>query len=80
VDSVHYLFRGDGARHAGPPSDRTEAERIEWLPLAEIPALIDQGAIVSGPTLIALLYLLTTRDRPGLLRTRDRPGRAPHRS
>jgi 8-oxo-dGTP pyrophosphatase MutT (NUDIX family) len=65
VDSVHYLFRGDGARHAGPPSDRTEADRIEWLPLAEIPALIDQGAIVSGPTLIALLYLLMTRDRPG---------------
>ena len=36
-----------------------------------IPGLIDQGAIVSGPTLIALLYLLTTREpharapRPG---------------
>ncbi len=25
VNSVHYLFRADGASHAGPPSDRTEA-------------------------------------------------------
>jgi hypothetical protein len=65
VDSVHYLFRADGARYAGPPSDRTEADRIEWIPLADIPGLIDQGAIVSGPTLIVLLYLLTTREPPG---------------
>jgi 8-oxo-dGTP pyrophosphatase MutT (NUDIX family) len=64
VDSTHYLFRADGARHVGPPSDRTEADRIEWRPLAGIPALIDRGAIVSGPTLIALLYLLTTRELP----------------
>jgi hypothetical protein len=65
VDSVHYLFRADGARYAGPPSDRTEAERIEWIPLASIPGLIDRGAIVSGPTLIALLYLLMQREPPG---------------
>ena len=65
VDSVHYLFRADGARYAGPPSDRTEADRIEWIPLADIPGLIDRGAIVSGPTLIALLYLLTMREPPG---------------
>ena len=64
VDSTHYLFRADGAGHVGPPSDRTEADRIEWLPLAEIPGLIDQGAIVSGATLIALLYLLMTRGLP----------------
>ena len=64
VDSTHYLFRADGAGHVGPPSDRTEADRIEWRPLAEIPALIDRGAIVSGPTLIALLYLLMTRGLP----------------
>jgi 8-oxo-dGDP phosphatase len=65
VDSVHYLFRADGARHAGPPTDRTEAERIEWIGLAEVPRLIDRGAIVSGPTLIALLYLLMTRGPAG---------------
>jgi 8-oxo-dGDP phosphatase len=62
VNSVHYLFRADGASHAGPPADRTEADRIEWIPLAGIPRLIDEGAIVSGPTLIALLYLLMPRE------------------
>ena len=36
------------------PSDRTEADRIEWVPLADVPGLIDRGAIVSGATLIAL--------------------------
>ena len=61
VNSVHYLFRADGASHAGPPSERTEADRIEWIPLAGIPRLIDEGAIVSGPTLIALLYLIMKR-------------------
>lgn len=71
VDSVHYLFRADGARYAGPPSDRTEADRIEWVPLAEVPGLIDRGAIVSGATLIALLYLLTTRETPGPLPRRN---------
>ena len=62
---MHYLFRAHGARYAGPPSDRTEADRIEWVPLAEVPGLIDRGAIVSGATLIALLYLLTAREPPG---------------
>lgn len=65
VDSVHHLFRADGARYAGPPSDRTEADRIEWIPLADVAGLIDQGAIVSGPTLIALLYLLMSRRPAG---------------
>jgi hypothetical protein len=65
VDSTHYLFHADGARHAGPPSDRTEADRIEWVPLGEVPGLIDRGAIVSGPTLIALLCLLMPRQPAG---------------
>jgi 8-oxo-dGTP pyrophosphatase MutT (NUDIX family) len=65
VDSVHYLFSAGGARYAGPPSDLTEADRIEWVPLAEVPGLIDRGKLVSGPTLIALLYLLMARRPPG---------------
>jgi len=65
VDSVHYLFSADGGRYAGPPSDLTEADRIEWVPLAGVPRLIDRGQLVSGPTLIALLYLLMARRPPG---------------
>jgi 8-oxo-dGTP pyrophosphatase MutT (NUDIX family) len=55
VDTVHYLFHGEAAEHAGPPSDTSEADRIEWMPLADIRRLIAKGEIVSGPTLIGLL-------------------------
>jgi len=57
VDTVHYLFSADGAEPVGPPSDRTEADRIEWIPLDEVRSLMRKGEIVSGPTLIALLCL-----------------------
>jgi 8-oxo-dGDP phosphatase len=63
VDTVHYLFAADGARYTGLPADCTEADRIEWIPLADIPALIGKGEIVSGPTLIALLCLVTDSGR-----------------
>jgi 8-oxo-dGTP pyrophosphatase MutT (NUDIX family) len=57
-DSEHHIFRADGATHIGPPAEQWESERIEWVPLAEIPRMIDKGDIVSGTTLVALLYLL----------------------
>jgi hypothetical protein len=52
VDTVHYLFHGEAAEHAGPPTDTSEAERIEWIPLSDVRGLIARGKIVSGPTLI----------------------------
>ena len=55
IDTVHYLFHADYAEHVGAPADRSEAERIEWVPLSEIRSLIAKGEIVSGPTLIGLL-------------------------
>jgi hypothetical protein len=55
---VHYLFAAKGAEHLGQPADCTEADRIEWVPLDDVPSLISKGQIVSGPTLIALLSLV----------------------
>lgn len=55
IDTVHYLYHADSAEYVGPPADRTEAERIEWVPLTEIRGRIAKGEIVSGPTLIGLL-------------------------
>ncbi len=57
IDTVHYLFHADYAEHVGAPADRSEAERIEWVPLSEIRSLIAKGEIVSGPTLIGLLLV-----------------------
>jgi 8-oxo-dGTP pyrophosphatase MutT (NUDIX family) len=48
----------------GEPTDTTEASRIEWIPLTDIPALAEAGGIVDGPSLTALSYYL------GMWRTR----------
>jgi 8-oxo-dGDP phosphatase len=61
VDSRHHLFRADGAERIGPPTDITEAERIAWVPLAEVRSLISAGEIVNGTTLIGLLHVLAER-------------------
>ena len=58
TDSRHHLFWADGATHQGQPSDTTEADRIERVPLAEVRPLIDKGELADGPTLIALRHLL----------------------
>jgi|SRR6185437_9399942 len=65
IDTVHYLFAAEGARQIGVPTDCTEADRVEWIPLADIQELIGKGQIVSGPTLIALLYLIAAKNRGG---------------
>jgi 8-oxo-dGDP phosphatase len=57
IDTVHYLFHGEAVEQSGPPSDTSEAERIEWIPLADIRRLVAKGEIVSGPTLIGLLLV-----------------------
>lgn len=54
-DSRHYIFWADGARHIGPPADDWEAERIEWVPLTDVRALVEKGKIVSGTSMAALL-------------------------
>jgi 8-oxo-dGTP pyrophosphatase MutT (NUDIX family) len=57
-DGVHHIYRAEGAERIGPPTD-VEAERIEWVPLASVPALAARGDIGSGATLAGLLYLVT---------------------
>jgi 8-oxo-dGDP phosphatase len=61
IDTVHYLYGGEFAEYIGSPSDQTESTRIEWIPIRDIVELINKGEVVSGPTLIALLYFLAVR-------------------
>ncbi|MEV6866283.1 NUDIX hydrolase [Streptosporangium subroseum] len=58
-DSVHHIFRADSATYTGPPTEAWEAERVEWVPLADIRELVGKGDIVSGTSMAALLYVLT---------------------
>jgi 8-oxo-dGTP pyrophosphatase MutT (NUDIX family) len=60
-DSTHHVFAGSCVAHVGPRADPSESDRVEWIPLAGVPALIGRGQIRCGTTLTALLYLLATR-------------------
>lgn len=55
-DSVHHVYLAGTAERAGPPEDAFESDRIEWVPLADIPALVARGELTSGTSLAALLY------------------------
>ncbi|MFB6567881.1 MULTISPECIES: NUDIX hydrolase [Streptomyces] len=58
TDSQHYVFRADSATYVGPPTEKNESDRIEWVPLADVRAMIDRREIVSSGSLVGLLYVL----------------------
>ncbi|MEW9553440.1 NUDIX domain-containing protein [Nonomuraea sp. NPDC050783] len=78
-DGLHYVYRGESPVYLGPPAGRG---RAEWVPLSRVRRLADEGEIVCGTTLSAVLRVLLdrpapapppgARERPLLLR--DLPG------
>ncbi|WP_327637088.1 NUDIX domain-containing protein [Kribbella sp. NBC_00482] len=58
MDSRHFVYRAMSAQYAGPPTERNESDRIEWIPLADVPGMIARHEIVSGLTLVGLQQLL----------------------
>jgi 8-oxo-dGTP pyrophosphatase MutT (NUDIX family) len=59
-DSVNHVFWTRRAIHRGDPPAAFEAERIDWIPLDQVPQLIAGGQIRSAVTAAALMLL---RDR-----------------
>lgn len=53
------LFFAHGATHHGEPSDPSEADRIEWVPLDAVRQEIAAGRVENGLTLTALLWAFT---------------------
>jgi 8-oxo-dGDP phosphatase len=63
MDCTHHVFRATSATYAGPPSERNESHRVEWVPLGDVPGMIARHEIVSGITLLGLQQtLLRERD------------------
>jgi 8-oxo-dGTP pyrophosphatase MutT (NUDIX family) len=62
LDSPHHVFIARGADHIGEPTEKTEMQRMEWIPLEQVPTLIQNGEISNSGSLVALLYVLATRD------------------
>jgi len=65
VDTPHDLFVADGAVKVGEPSDQEEASRVEWVPLRDVPGLIEKGLVVGSGSLIGLLHVLAGRPADG---------------
>ncbi|SFC21360.1 NUDIX hydrolase [Streptomyces aidingensis] len=64
LSSDHHVFLGHDPRHIGEPTELNEASRIEWIPLRDLPAMIDRRQIVSSATLTGLLRLLISPPAP----------------
>ncbi|MFJ2905896.1 MULTISPECIES: NUDIX hydrolase [unclassified Streptomyces] len=60
TDSRHFVFRADGLRRIGEPTERNESDRVEWIPLTDIPHMITTRQIVSSATLVGVMALLLT--------------------
>jgi 8-oxo-dGDP phosphatase len=57
ADSAFELYLARGADPVGTP-DPNETEAVRWIPLAEIPRLIAQGAINGAATIIGIQQVL----------------------
>jgi 8-oxo-dGDP phosphatase len=58
TDSRHFVFRAQGLRRIGEPTERNESDRLEWIPLTEVPGMIARREIVSSATLVGVMALL----------------------
>ena len=57
-DHTFHIFVADGATHVGEPTDRSEATRVEWVPVERVRDLIANDEIRDGLSLCALAVAL----------------------
>ena len=57
-DHTFHIFGADRATLVGAPCDPSESERVEWVPLDEVRALVLAGEVRDGMSLTALLRYL----------------------
>jgi 8-oxo-dGTP pyrophosphatase MutT (NUDIX family) len=58
VKCPHHVYLGRGAELVGEPTEKTEMERMQWIPLAMVPDLIRRGEVRNSGSLVALLHVL----------------------
>jgi 8-oxo-dGTP pyrophosphatase MutT (NUDIX family) len=57
-DQSFHIFTADGATHRGDPSDPGESERVEWVNVADLRRLVQDGQMLDGLSLTSVLYAL----------------------
>ena len=55
IDQENIVFLARGADFTGSAPDINEAELVRWIPLDEIPQLIEDGSIVGAGSVSGLL-------------------------
>lgn len=58
---LNALFLAEGAEATGKPADMNETARVEWVSLADIPVLIENGEIPGAAAQVALYKYLAQR-------------------
>ncbi|HEX2381139.1 MAG TPA: NUDIX hydrolase [Acidimicrobiales bacterium] len=58
-DQRFHIYLAAGAQHVADPTDPGEAERIEWVPMADVRSSVERGEMTDGLSLTAVLYALT---------------------
>lgn len=61
VRSKHHVFVGWGVERIGEPTEQTESDRLEWIPLKSLLDLVRRGAISTSGALVGVLYVVATR-------------------
>jgi 8-oxo-dGTP pyrophosphatase MutT (NUDIX family) len=59
-DQVFTIFLAAGATYVGEPTDPGESERIEWVPVDEVRAIVQRGDMPDGLSLTSVCYALAT--------------------
>ncbi len=57
-DQVFHGFAADGATYVGAPTDPGESERVEWVPVDELRALIGRNEMLDGLSLTIATHWL----------------------
>lgn len=70
----HHVYWADSGTYVGPPVDAFESDRVEWVPLKDVPDILARGELCGSSHVAALLLLLRIRGcRPAsLLRSAER--------
>lgn len=61
VDQPNIIYLARGGHDTGAAPDINEAQEIRWIPLAEIPGLIESGQIVGAASVAGLMKVLLDR-------------------
>jgi 8-oxo-dGTP pyrophosphatase MutT (NUDIX family) len=58
ADTAFHLFVAAGATFVGEPTDWSESERVEWVPVAALREAITAGRVLDGMSLTGLCWAL----------------------